>query len=661
MGMKLLSPAGNMDSLRAAVVNGADEVYLGVGGFNARNNIDGFTLDSLEEAVDYAHVYGVRVCLAVNILFTDAELQEALDLVVAAYNRGVDAFIVQDLGLAYLLHTLAPDVVLHASTQMGVHNLEGVDALMPYGFRRFVLARETPLAEVRRIRDAHPDIEIEYFVQGALCVCFSGNCYLSERVCDASGNRGRCKQLCRLPYTLRREGVALKEGYLLSAKDFNMIDRLSELAAVGVDVLKIEGRARRPSYVAMTTAEYRRAIDGLPYDRDRLALAFNRLYTPGYLEGNGDVISPYPNHIGIAVGTVRRVTAGKRFDEVYFTSDRPLSPRSAFKFYVEGREESTVSAYDLRREGDLYRLTTTQKVSVGAEVRLISDAAVEEAALKATIRYPVTVTLTVAPDRPLTAHFEVEGQTYVFDGVAPSAALTQPLTREEFAANLDKSTLFAVTPVFEEFGDVFLPKKAFNEWRRQFFAYLFYIRTSPYKRRLAPLIAPRFDPPAYLTDCAVTRRSDEVPAASCVVYSPDDYVMDDVRAFAASCRASAAKPYLDMPIFAEARDLRLLRDILRETGVGVVANNYYALTLSTDVLVGDALNVANGAAAAALGYSSVANGVPYMTLRHCPIRAHVGGDCAHCAYREGYQYVMDNGKVLNLRRKRVCSCTFYLE
>ena len=177
--MKILSPAGNFDCLKAAVYNGADEVYLGINDFNARNNIDGFTIDNLIEAVDFAHVFGVKVHLAINILFKDEELQSALDTVVNAFNLGVDAFIVQDIGLAKLISANYPEIELHASTQMGLHNLEGVKAVEKYGFTRVVLARETPLEEIKRIKE-NSNVEIEYFAQGALCVSFSGNCYLSS-------------------------------------------------------------------------------------------------------------------------------------------------------------------------------------------------------------------------------------------------------------------------------------------------------------------------------------------------------------------------------------------------------------------------------------------------------------------------------------------------
>ena len=196
--MKVLSPAGNFECLKVAIFNGADEVYLGINEYNARNNVDGFTADTLKSAVDFAHLYGVKVNLAINILFTDEELQSAVDTVVRAYNDGVDSFIIQDLGLAKILNDNYPEIEKHASTQMGIHNLEGVQAIAHLGFKRVVLSRETPLSEIRRIKE-NSGVEIEYFAHGALCVSFSGNCYLSSYAFGASGNRGRCKQPCRLP------------------------------------------------------------------------------------------------------------------------------------------------------------------------------------------------------------------------------------------------------------------------------------------------------------------------------------------------------------------------------------------------------------------------------------------------------------------------------
>ena len=225
--MKLLSPAGDFESLKMAVYYGADEVYLGVKNFNARN-IEGFNLETLKEAIEFAHLYNVKVHLTVNILFSDNELQNALDLVVDAYNLGVDAFIIQDIGLASLINKNYPQIEIHASTQMGLHNLEGVLWAKNLGFKRVVLARETPIEEIKKIKD-NCDIEIEYFAHGALCVSFSGNCYLSSEIKGKSGNRGECLQLCRLFYNASNNEKQINNGYLLSTKDLCYADKLKEL------------------------------------------------------------------------------------------------------------------------------------------------------------------------------------------------------------------------------------------------------------------------------------------------------------------------------------------------------------------------------------------------------------------------------------------------
>ena len=185
--------------------------------------------------------------------------------------------------------------------------------------------------EIKRIRQGS-NVEIEYFAQGALCVAFSGNCYLSSYLCDASGNRGRCKQLCRLPYTLEKNGKTLASGFLLSAKDFNMVNKIKELKEAGVDVLKIEGRARRAFYVASATKEYYNAINKNKVSQENLQLAFNREFTEGYFNGNGNIISKFNNHIGIHVGKVLKVINGKKFNEIFIASNRSLNAKSTFKF-----------------------------------------------------------------------------------------------------------------------------------------------------------------------------------------------------------------------------------------------------------------------------------------------------------------------------------------
>ena len=282
--LELLSPAGSMDALRAAVQNGANAVYLGSGQFNARQNAKNFSVDELADAVRYCHVRGVAVHLTLNTLVTDRELEAAGETIAAAVRAGVDAFIVQDLGIVSLLRQMAPEVPIHASTQMSIHSLEGVQQAAALGVSRVVLARELSRADIAYICRNSP-VEIEVFIHGALCMCYSGQCYFSAVVGSRSGNRGQCAQPCRLPYGYGR----FAEKYPLSLKDNCLIPWMRELEEMGVASVKIEGRMKRPEYVAVTTRLYRAAIDGQAISASDLADlrdAFSRQgFTQGYYTG----------------------------------------------------------------------------------------------------------------------------------------------------------------------------------------------------------------------------------------------------------------------------------------------------------------------------------------------------------------------------------------
>ncbi|MBQ3356948.1 MAG: U32 family peptidase [Oscillospiraceae bacterium] len=281
--IELLSPAGSIDALRAAVCNGADAVYLGVEGFNARRGAKNFRVDELPEIVRYCHVRGVKVHLTLNTLVADREMRPVSQVITAAAKAGVDAFIVQDFGVVSLCREIAPTVPIHASTQMSIHSLEGVKQAAALGVSRVVLARELPREEIAFICRSSP-VEIEVFVHGALCMCYSGQCYMSGVIGRRSGNRGHCAQPCRLPYGFDR----FEEKYPLSLKDNCLIDYLQDLERIGVASLKIEGRMKRPEYVATVTSVYRRALDeGAASDEGKRALRaiFSRQgFTQGYYE-----------------------------------------------------------------------------------------------------------------------------------------------------------------------------------------------------------------------------------------------------------------------------------------------------------------------------------------------------------------------------------------
>ena len=279
--LELLSPAGSMDALRAAVCNGADAVYLGADAFNARRGAKNFTLDELPEAVRYCHVRDVKVHLTLNTLVSDREMRSAAQTISAAARAGVDAFIVQDLGIVSLCKELAPGVALHASTQMSIHSLEGVKKAAEMGISRVVLARELPRENIAFICRNSP-VEIEVFVHGALCMCYSGQCYMSAMIGRRSGNRGQCAQPCRMAYGYDR----YDEKYPLSLKDNCLVQYLEELDKMGVASIKIEGRMKRPEYVATVTGVYREALNGAKIgDREmkKLRSAFSRQgFTQGY-------------------------------------------------------------------------------------------------------------------------------------------------------------------------------------------------------------------------------------------------------------------------------------------------------------------------------------------------------------------------------------------
>ncbi len=277
--MEVLAPVGAYEQLIAAVRSGADAVYLGTKDFNARKNADNFDADSLKDAIKYAHARGVKVYVALNTVITDDEIATAYKTVTDVAKAGADAVIIQDLAMYRIVKEVCPDMPLHASTQMSVHNVEGAKELEKLGFSRVVPARELSIEELKVIR-ANVNLELEVFVHGALCMSISGQCYLSSVLGARSANRGLCAQPCRLDFKSRCRDHAL------SLKDLSAIDMLKELEAIGINSAKIEGRMKRPEYVAMATTACKAALSGKEYDKESLRAVFSRSgFTNGYLEG----------------------------------------------------------------------------------------------------------------------------------------------------------------------------------------------------------------------------------------------------------------------------------------------------------------------------------------------------------------------------------------
>ncbi len=277
--VEILAPAGAREQLEAAVRSGADAVYLGYGSFNARRKAKNFTFDELCDAIKYCHVRGVKVHVTLNTLLCENELQSAYEDAVSVARADADAVIVQDLGLARIIHRCIPNLEMHASTQMTVHNVHGAKMLEKLGFSRVVLSRELSFDEIKEIC-ASTSLDVEVFIHGALCMCMSGACYLSSVLGQRSGNRGLCAQPCRLDFRVR------DRDYALSLKDMSHIDYMQRLKEAGVKSFKIEGRMKRPEYVACAVSACRCALKGESYDKDTLRSVFSRSgFTDGYITG----------------------------------------------------------------------------------------------------------------------------------------------------------------------------------------------------------------------------------------------------------------------------------------------------------------------------------------------------------------------------------------
>ncbi len=407
---ELLAPAGSLDAVRAALGNGADAIYLGVDKFNARDEGAQLTLDDLEQSCRLAHAHGARIYLTFNILFKPSELNDALHHLGRCIDRGIDAAIVQDLGAVRLIKAVYPDLEIHGSTQMTVHDERGARVLRDLGCDRVVLARENTLDDIRTIRQAVPELVLESFVHGALCIAYSGQCYMSGMISERSANRGSCAQSCRKDYVLAdtASGAELDRGYLISARDLGAWEHLADLADAGIHTLKVEGRKKKPEYVATVTHGYREFLDRLaagdsrpptPAEVQPLVQIFSRGFTGGMYGGRAGrdyVTRTQPDNRGAVLGEV----IGREKDELIVSVSQPIERGDGLGFeHPEGpaqgnRGFGVRSVRIIGRQGGRVRQAIQPAEDIPAGWIVVRSA---EAALLARARESFAAVATTAP------------------------------------------------------------------------------------------------------------------------------------------------------------------------------------------------------------------------------------------------------------------------
>ena len=462
--IELLSPVGDFDCLKAAVQNGADAVYFGANSFSARAFASNFDDNTLEQAINYAKVRGVKTNLTLNTLIKNDEMYNAIALAKKAYEFGIDAIIVQDLGLAKYLIKNFPGLPVHASTQMSVHNLDGVIALQKMGFSRVVLSRELSLKEIEYICK-NSDVEIEVFVHGALCISYSGQCLFSSMVGGRSGNRGKCAQPCRLPYDLLENDKIIDKGYLLSPRDLCGLEFLPQLIKSGVNCLKIEGRMKTPEYVATVTRIYRKYIDlaekNISFeideiDKQDLLQVFNRGgFSNGHLDSNSNQKLIYPqksNNMVIFLGTISNFNSNQ--GHISFTTESKLHVGD--KICVENKKHETslytISELMLNNKnikeanlGDKIKIGRMKgNISVGDKIYKLSDKFLTSSAIdtldKELRKINLTCEMTVKLNSPISLKVYDENiSVEIISDIIPEIALKSPITKERLISQLCKT------------------------------------------------------------------------------------------------------------------------------------------------------------------------------------------------------------------------------
>lgn len=705
--VELLAPAGDFESFHAAINNGADAIYLGLSNFNARAKAPNFTLNNISQVVSFAHLYNVKIYVTINTLIKDEEVLEFINMIKECQKAKVDAYIIQDFGVVELFKKYFPNAIMHASTQMGIHNLEGAKVASKLGFKRVVLSRETTLEDIKEIKN-NTDLELEYFVQGALCVSFSGNCYMSSMISGYSGNRGKCEQFCRKKY-LAVADTKEEQGYHLSARDLCLANELKNLVDAGIMSFKIEGRLRRSGYVATSVAIYKSIIENnfAPINEEQLhnlKTAFSRgeYNYSAYLhnEKSNIVNEKVSNHVGIKIGTLKSFRRFKdNLYELEIVSNHILKTGDGLKMFNKQKEVMSLGVGNVIDKGHkTYKIFTTQRPPMtNLDVHLILNSEVEKKYLARVKKVPIKVNVIAKINKPLCIIMSTDKyKIRTFSDCILENAQKHPITEEEIKEQVNKlkDTPFVIQEFHAEIECVFITKSVINDLRRKAISGLLNkyndvgyeeAKVEESNEELNSLMT--FSSAiCFNEDNTIDNLTKEYDGL--LVYAPKVY--DEITLSKLEKLKDSfinAKIALNLPIIATSQDLKVLRNILMKyQDYYVVANNIYGLALinTHKVIAGVGLNINNkqainlmkrlGVSGVILGYESEKNFaesnkdclvyalglIPLMNLTHCPYQHIYKCTCENCAYERGLVYQDEMKKSYQIRRNKVKTCHFEL-
>lgn len=713
--LELLAPAGDMTAFETALMSGADAVYLGLDDFNARMKAQNFTSENIADVVKRAHFYGAKVYVTINTILQNEEFTRLISLVKSAVCAKVDAFLVQDIGVCKVLKDCFPDICLHASTQMGVHNLYGAQVAKEMGVSRVVLSRETKLEDIKAIKE-NTDLEIEYFVQGALCIAFSGNCYLSSVEQGASGNRGLCKQMCRLSYKAKA-GKDEDGGYLFSARDLCLAKSVNQLARAGVCSFKIEGRLRREGYVATAVQTYRKAVDFASRDRDYipsksemrdLKVAYSRgeYLERAYLDdGTPFVVEKrFNNHTGVKIGYVKSVKEFKDgLFEIFIVSDKELEKGDGLKFFDKDVEKASLGVGQANKACGTYSVVSKTKVKPGWQVNLICDAKNDKIALSEQRYVPIAISVVAKAGKPLEMTASATTRKGVVSVTKAAATLEKaqnaPTDANDISASCSKTadSGFSVRECVVDTDGVFAPKSVINALRRDVLCALkeeIINANSPKKvginqEKIDEYLAMKFEnvKAERLFVAMENEYGDFAKKGEKTAIYPSVYSATSVKRLLDEYDLDESEVALGLPIIANGKDIAAIEKLLADMPKikTLVSHNVYGLYFAKkgyEIVAGQGHNIANGYAVLAaeqLGAHAYEPSLEYrdfaahdtikryapskdialMTFAHCPYKTIYGNDCKNCRYK-GDISVSREKRSYVIKRTRVAGCYFGL-